>query len=328
MSVLPRSLSRHFSAARDSRVGIAVAVVILVVLPLVLPSYLQSLLLQLLAFGLFAMAFDFMFGYSGVVSFGHSAYFGLGAYTVGLSVFYLGITNFWVLVVLAFLVGALSGLFISAISSQSRDVYFAILTFLWVLVIYTTFFNLAEVTGGDTGLTFDVSRITIVPFLVDISVYASPVPFYYLLVGVSALLLLFLYRIVNSPIGTVLRGVRENPDRMSHLGYNERRIRIGTFTISAGVSGIAGSFLAFSVGYVHPSYMEFILSGEVIVWTMLGGQGSLLWPMFAAIGIRFSENILSDLFSPWPILVGLFFVFVVIYMPEGIGGKIMEYWNR
>lgn len=299
----------------------------LVAVPLLVTESQISLITYMLIWGLFAMGYDFMFGYSGMVSFGHAAFFGLGAYMIAIPMAHYGVGSVWILLLLAVVVPALYGLLVSAISIRAKGVYFAILTLAWQQILYILFENFTEFTGGTDGLTVSLPEMTVIPGVLSVSLYDT-LPLYYLVLGLTALSFVTLYRMAHSPFGEVLRGIRENIERMEYLGFRERRYRIGAFVVSCGVSGLAGGLIGIATSFVGLGFMNFVISGEVIVWTIIGGQGTLLGPLAGGAIVYLIQDIFSNQYSWWLIPVGILFILMIIFMPEGIAGRVKYFITR
>jgi branched-chain amino acid transport system permease protein len=291
----------------------------LAVLPLAFTTTYVYLVTEMMIFALFALAFGFLYGFSGVVSFGHAAFFGLGAYALALANVHLGTANFWVLAATAILVASVYALVIGYISIRASGVYFAILTLAWAQITFIFVQNYTDITGGTNGMLFEPPNVVVIPGMFEFSVL-DVLPFYYLTFALLLASFLFLRQLTISSLGAVMKGIRENRERTQYLGYKERWYRIIVFTISGAVSGLAGALSASMTSFVSPSVMEFILSGEVIVWTIIGGRGSLIGPIIGAGLIHYLEDLLSTQVTWWFIPIGLVFIVLVIFMPDGIVG--------
>ncbi|WP_280536969.1 branched-chain amino acid ABC transporter permease [Halopenitus sp. POP-27] len=283
------------------------------------------LLTQILVFGLFALGYDILYGYNGVVSFGHAVFFGLGGYLFGVPFAQFGVENVWLMLILAVLGTSLIGLLIGIVSVRTRDVYFSILTLIWALVVTTIIENL-QITGAHDGFSLSLPDLVLIPGTVSVSLYEQRVVYYLALV---CLLLTFLiaHRLVHSPLGEVLQGGKANSNRLTYLGYDERKYRVVAFTISCGIAGFAGALQVILTGYVSPSLMSYLLSGELILWTIIGGAGTLVGPILGASVITLLEESLSGLISWWEIPVGMIFIVILIYMPEGILGQVRTLYH-
>lgn len=303
---------------------IGAVLILLAVAPFLLDISHIRLLVQMLIFGLFALGFDFLFGYNGVVSFGHAAFFGLGAYFFAIPVMEFGYTNIWLVVLFAVLATTIVGLAIAGISVRAQETHFAILTLAWAFIILIVVENV-NITGAHDGLQVITPDLTLVPGVLSISLFEVSNLYYVIVISLLVVFYL-LYRIVNSPFGMMLRGCSANKNRLRYVGVNEQRIRTVSFTVSAAVAGLAGAFQAMMTGYVDPSIMDFLLSGEVIVWTIIGGSGTLIGPVLGAALITLTEDVLTSFISWWHIPLGVIFILFLIYMSEGIVGKVKELW--
>lgn len=314
---------------RATRMGVylVLGVLFLFVIPNVLDSKYLNLLNRGLIFGLFAMGYDFMYGYSGMVSFGHAALFGIGAYSLAVAFTVFGIESIWLMLLLGVLAGAVYALIVGTISIRTRAVYFAILTLAFAEVFRVLVIQYTEITGGADGLVMNLPDWSVVPGLVEVSLYDTT-EFYYVVVITVGLTYLFLRRLTNSPMGAVLRGIRENIDRLAYIGINERRYRIAAFTISGAVSGLAGALYAIDISFIGPNILEPITSGEVILWTIIGGKATLIGPIFGGALVYFIQDTVSDIITWWLIPVGIFFIAVVIFAPEGIAGWVRKLIDR
>lgn len=301
--------------------------VFIVLVPMLATNSEISILTRMFIWGLFAMGYDFMFGYSGMVSFGHAALFGLGAYAFAMPVMHFGPQSVWLLLFLAVLTSTVYAFVVGVISIRTREVYFAILTLAFAEVMYIVVINFTDVTGGFDGIVFTLPELTVVPGVLSVSLY-DVVPMYYLVIGLVTVTFLILRRLANSPMGAVLRGVRENVDRLEYIGIDERRYRIAAFTISGAVSGLAGGLFAADLSFAGPETLFFVLSGEVIVWTIIGGAGTLWGPLLGGALIFFVEETVSGYITWWLIPVGILFIAMVIFMPEGMAGKLTDFIDR
>lgn len=298
-----------------------IAILVLLIAPLFLGNTPTRYLSEIMILGLFGMAYDYMYGYTGMVSFGHAAPFGLGAYTIALPIWHFGFDSIFILLILAFVITLVYGFIVGWITMRTADVYFAILTLAFAMIIYLVFEHLSQLTGGDDGVPFTL------PDLLGFSMYNRTVFYYFTLVIVVSCMYV-LYRLVQSPLGAAMKGVRENRERMKYLGYNERYYRISAFTISSAFSGIAGALMVISTSFAHPEFLFFIVSGEVIVYTVIGGAGTLFGPVLGAALFYIAEETLSGVVVWWLIPVGILLITVMIYMPEGLWGKGKELINR
>lgn len=289
---------------------VAVLVVALALAPLVLPRFFLQLLTEIAIIGLFATAFNLLMGFGGMVSFGHAAYFALGAYTAALLVKRVGLPMLLALPV-APVVAGVGALFFGYFIVRLSHTYFAMLSLAFAQIVYTVIFKWKSLTGGDDGL------LDVWPPLALKSAEA----FYYFALAVVGLSLWALHAIVESPFGYALRAVRENPRRARFIGVDVRRHQLLAFVISGVFSGLAGGLFAFYNGSVFPDFAYFNKSFEPLVVALLGGVHSFFGPLAGAFGFKVLEWLISRQWPVyWPLFLGTIVVAVVVLLPQGFVG--------
>lgn len=302
-----------------ARAALLAIVAALAAAPLALPPFFLQLLTEIAIAGLFATAFNLLMGYGGMVSFGHAAYFALGAYASALLVKKAGLPMLLALPaapVLAALGALVFGVFIVRLTAT----YFAMLSLAFGQIVFTVIFKWKSLTGGDDGILG----------LWPPEWLKSPAAYYYFTVTVVALALLALRAIVDSPFGSALKAVRENPRRARYIGIDVRRHQLMAFVISGFFSGLAGGLFAFYNGSVFPDFAFFTKSFEPLVVTLLGGVGSFFGPLVGAFGFKLLEWLISREWPVyWPLVLGSVVIAVVILLPRGFvglaGGRL---WTR
>jgi len=293
------------SAARVWMLAGAVALA-----PLVLPPFFLQLLTEIAIIGLFATAFNLLMGFGGMVSFGHAAYFALGAYAAALLVKRAGVPMLLALPV-APLAAAAGALLFGVFIVRLTQTYFAMLSLAFGQIVFTVIFKWKALTGGDDGL-LDVWPP---------SYLKSAVAYYYFAVAVVALCLLALHAIVESPFGYSLRAVRDNPRRARFIGINVRRHQLVAFVISGAFSGMAGGLFAFYNGSVFPDFAYFTKSFEPLVVALLGGVHSFFGPLVGAFGFKILEWLISRQWPIyWPLFLGAAVIAVIVALPQGFVG--------
>jgi len=283
-----------------------------------------SLASRMLIYGLAAASLDLILGFGGMVSFGHAAFFGAGAYTVGIMFAHgfegtdflgtiTGSDNALVVWPLAMLVSGILALVIGAVSLRTGGVYFIMITLAFAQMIYFFFVSL-ESYGGDDGLSlYGRSRITGIENSDDAT-------FYYVCL---VLLLLFLWlgrRLAASRFGMVVTGVRENERRMTALGFPVYRYKLACFAIAGSVAGLAGALIANQTEFVSPSLMHWTRSGEIMVMVIMGGMGTLFGPVFGAVAFLLLEEVLSGWTEHWMIVFGPLLILIVLFARRGVYG--------
>lgn len=290
--------------------GAALLAALVLVLPLVLPSFGVSVATEVFIMAIFAMSLGLIMGYAGLVSLGHAAFFGVGAYTVAL----LGerILSVYVLVGAALLLSAAVALLSGALLIRTSGAYFLMLTLAFGQVLYAVAFQMRPITGGADGMsvaaTLDFGFAEV----------ASELGLYYLM-GVAFLLCyLFLRLFVASPAGKAVKGIMENESRMRALGYNVRSYKLLAYTISGVMAGFAGALYAYFNFYVSPELVGWLFSGQAMIMVIVGGVGTLLGPAIGAGVFIVLQNYLSSYTDRWPLIMGAIFVIFVLVGRGGV----------
>ena len=279
-----------------------------------------SLVTQVLILGLAAMALNFLLGFTGVLSFGHAAYFGLGAYGCGLAIKYLvPSTGLGILVGVA--VGTLAGAIIGPLIVRLRGVYFAMVTIAFGQVFYFIVFRWNTVTGGDDGLGgFERQPIQFAGLTIDIA--HDQRLFYYFVLFLFALAAAAMGVLLGSPLGRAQLAIRENERRARFLGLRiERHIWLA-WVISCGVTSLAGALYALLNNFADPRLLYWAFSGELVIMTVLGGMRSFWGPLLGAAFFVVLRDTISSHTENWMSFIGLFFVLVVLFFPRGILGML------
>ena len=296
------------------RMTIAVAV-LLALLPLGLPVYTMTLLTEALIMGLFAMSLDLMVGYARLISFGHAAAYGLGAYTCGNILVHTDIP----LPFAVLLAGVFSGFVaigIGWICTQATGVSFSMLTLALAQLLYAVAFKWTSVTGASDGLAGIPRRSG--PF--GTTYFATKTGFYYLTMGCLFGGFLFARALVRSPFGAVLRGIRENEAKTLSLGYNTRLYKIAVVAASYMLGGLAGALYAPFAGFANTELLFWLLSGQVLIMVIVGGTGTLVGPILGAAFFLLVQQQLSIYTDSWALFFGVIFIAFVLFAPQGILG--------
>jgi branched-chain amino acid transport system permease protein len=266
-----------------------------------------------LLFGAVAMSLDLLMGYTGLVSFGHAAFFGLGAYATAI-LLERGVTSLWACLGFAVVVVGLYALVVAYFATARRGIYFALLTLIFAEVVFT-FFRYTQTFGGSDGIQ-GVPAPTLVPGVA----LDTPLRNYYLVVA-------FLFGtyalgrvLVTSHFGRVLVAIRENEDRARFLGYNVQRYKMAVCMISALLTGIGGALYPGRSAFATPDLMLWTVSGELIIMVMIGGLGTLTGPILGGAFFVVLQEKVSSYVSWYFIVIGLVLVFIVLFMPKGLLG--------
>jgi len=299
-----------------------VVVAALAVAPLGLPEFWRRFLTEILIWGLLAMSLDILIGYTGMVSFGHSAFFGLGLYGASAALLVMRSPNLWIALVVGLGAAALVAAFVAFFATRLRDIYFAITTLVFSQIFYVIIFTWTDVTGGENGLYFSQPPFTIPGIF---SARFSTVSLHWFVLAVVALSYLALRRITQSPFGMVLQSIRENEPRTRAIGYHVERYKIVAVLLSGLFAGLAGTLYAVQHRFAAPDFVFFTVSGEVVIFTVMGGMGTLVGPLVGAAFFLLLREGLSRFWSEYYLIpLGIAFIAMVTFMPQGLLG----FWKR
>lgn len=308
--------------------GLAMLMVLLFapyLLPLVVDEFWVTVLAEILIWGLFASSVNLLLGYTGLLSFGQALYFGMGAYGVALGVDILGL-SFWpgfaFGVVVALVTAAVTGFFAVRLTWH----YFAIITVVFSLIFYFIAVGWKDLTGGDDGLPFELAPVfkwgTHELLLSDLTFQ-----YYFMLIVVGSCFFL-LYRLLESPLGRALVAVRENDSRASLIGLSPYWLRYTSFVIAGGLAGVAGVLFALFSRYASAQYMFWTVSGEGVVWTIVGGARTLFGPAVGAAFLIVLREELSLYWEHYLLVVGAIVILTVTFAPDGIVGLLHKWAAR
>ncbi len=312
--------TRMTPVARITRITYLALLVLVLVAP-ALGLY-PVLVMKLLCFALFACAFNLLLGFTGLLSFGHAAFFGSAAYVTGWFVKSQGWTP--ELGILAGTVAAgLIGLVVGVVAIRRQGIYFAMITLAIAQMVYFICLQ-APFTGGEDGLQ-GVPRGKLLGLLsLD-----SDLVLYYVVVAIFLLSFLFISRIVHSPFGQVLKMIRENEPRAISLGYQVDRYKLLAFVLSAALAGLAGSLKTLVMGFATLSDVHWSMSGEVILMTLLGGVGTFFGPVLGSGVVIGLQNLLADKVGSWvSVIIGVIFVLCVLTFRKGTVGELLAWRER
>jgi branched-chain amino acid transport system permease protein len=306
--------------------GFSVILALLIVAPLVLPEFWRRFVTEILIWGLLAMSSDILIGYAGMVSFGHSALFGLGIYGAAAALLSVQPPNLWLAMLYGLVASAGVAAFVAYFSTRLRDIYFAITTLIFSQIFYVIIFTWTEVTGGENGLTFSRPALAI-PGLFSVSFTSTTLHWFVL--AVVTLSYLVLRRITQSPFGMALQAIRENEARTRAIGYPVQRYKIVAVMLSGLFAGLAGVLYAIQNRFAAPDFVFFLISGEVVIFNVMGGIGTLVGPIVGAGFFLLLREALSRFFTEYYLIpLGLIFIAMVIFMPQGLLGFMRRWLNR
>jgi branched-chain amino acid transport system permease protein len=306
--------------------GFSAVLLMLIVAPLMLPEFWRRFLTEILIWGLLAMSSDLLIGYTGMVSFGHSAFFGLGMYGAAAALLSVEPPSLWLAILYGLAAAAAVAGFVAYFSTRLRDIYFAITTLIFSQIFYVVIFTWTDVTGGENGLTFSRPALGI-PGLFAVPFTSRTL--HWFVVAVVALSYLILRRITQSPFGMVLQSIRENEARTRAIGYPVERYKIVAVMFSGLFAGLAGVLYAIQNQFAAPDFVFFLVSGETVIYNVIGGIGTLVGPIVGAGFFLLLREAFSRFFTEYYLIpLGLIFIAIVIFMPQGLLGFARRWLNR
>lgn len=300
-------------------IGIVVFAVFLA-LPLFIGTYDVNLLTRIFILAFFAMSFNLAFGFTNLPSFGHAAFFGLGAYGVAITFTHLEPDTLFIPLIVAILAAFAFSLFMGIASLRGRGIYFALLTFAFAQFLYEVAFRWTEFTGGDDGL------LVIIPQVLGRDV-TGPENVYYISLLLLALLTVVMHRVLNSPFGKVMEAVRKNDNRTNAIGYPVKRVQLTVFALSGTLASIAGILQALNNQFVSPSVLFWQQSIDVLVAAIIGGTTTLFGPIVGAFFLVLLREGVRSLANIGIIITGLVFIAIILLASDGLVGVVRNYFE-
>lgn len=294
-------------------------------MPSLLKQYHLNMLTEIIIFALYAVSYNLLLGYAGLLSFGHAAFFGLGAFVTAVAIINIPGISLWNVILLGVAATVLGGLILGGLLLRHKGSYFALLTLAFNALFYAVATKWHSVTGGDDGLSItrpDLSLgFTTIPL-------ASLTSFYYLTLVIMGAAILFCWYFTQTAMGKTVVLMRENEDRMKFLGYNTNISRLILFTFTGAVAGLAGVFYTFHFQFVSISAISVDMTTAVLLMVFVGGTKTFWGPLLGVFVYVIFQNYLSNITDRWPLFMGLIFVLMVLYVPGGLSGIIMDLWQR
>jgi branched-chain amino acid transport system permease protein len=301
----------------------AVVLLLLLLVPPFVGSFTQSMITKVLIYAIFAMSLDLIMGYTGLLSFGHAAFFGMGGYAFGILTLKAGITSFWPAFVITLIVCALLAAAIGFLSLRVSGVYFLLVTMAFGQLLYAIASKWMSLTGGKDGLP-GIGKPDF-----GWGLEWSPLKFYFFVLIAFIICFFILYKIVHSSFGKTLIGVRENEPRMRSLGYNTWAVKYTAIIIAGTFAGVAGALFAQFYGTMVPDHFALQMSALPMLMVIIGGGGTLWGPALGAVAIVLVEHYSSVyLQSRWPLILGGLFVLCVMFMKGGFSRYLTNVWAK
>lgn len=306
---------------RESIVLVAVLAASLAILRPFLPPYYAFLVCLCMIWALAALGFNLLLGYTGLLSFGHAVFFGIGAYTPALIMKYTSILSFETLLLSAIIVTALIAAGLGVICVRLTDAYFTMIMLGFGEIFYVIVVKFYGITGGNDGLS--VSLPTVLGSAFNLGRFDFVTSYYYYIVlSIFVICILILLIIINSPFGKTIQAIRENPTRVRFIGISPYKYRFGAFVMSAIFVGIAGVLYSFTKGIVTPEIFPFTASAKIVIITLLGGFMTFVGPIVGAFVFTILDVFVRGYIPYWEFFLGALIITLVIILPRGIAGEL------
>ena len=302
---------------------------LLALFPLVESTFYMQLLTKVLIMAIFAMSLDLLVGYTGLVSFGHAAYFGLAGYALALMAPKYETVNLWWSLPASIGVCALFALITGMLVLRTRGIYFIMVTLAFAQMLFFVFHD-TKIGGGSDGI-YIYARPVMKLGETDLVNLEKPENFYWLALIMMAGIYLLLRRVLGSTFGRALLGIKVNEHRMRALGFPVFRYQLASFTLSGALAGVAGYLAAVQYGFVNPEILSWHQSGAVLMMVILGGMGTLYGSVIGAFAFVILQEVLSNQawFGPsakhWQLAMGIFIMLVALYLPQGLAGLAQKF---
>ena len=318
-----------YANLKNPKVWAFVAVVLfLLIMPRLGSQYLSYLLLTFLGYAVALLGVNLLFGYTGLLSFGHALFFALGAYIAAFLTTKFAVLHMEVILLVAIVAGLVLGAVVGAVCVRYIKIYFGLLTLAFGMLFYSFLLKFYYLTGGDEGmrvlrpylLGFDLSAVPKMQFLLG--------EYYYYALAALAVASFTMWRIVSSPFGLCLKAIRDNPEKANYLGIDVRRYRWYAFIISGGYAAAGGVLLAPVMGQVDPTLTYWTHSGTLVFMILLGGFTTFFGPMLGAFLYIFLQDTVMSLIPYWRFVFGAMLAFIVIVAPGGVAGVMGSLWKK
>jgi branched-chain amino acid transport system permease protein len=283
------------------------------------------MLTEIIIFALFAVSYNLLLGYAGLLSFGHAMFFGLGAFMTAVAIIHIPGLALWNAILIGVVTTIIAGFVIGSLLLRHKGAYFALLTLAFNALFYAVATKWHSVTGGDDGLS--ITRPDLNLGFTSISL-SSLTHFYYLTLIVVGAAIVFCWYFTHTAMGKTVLLMRENEERMKFLGYNTNISRLLLFTFTGAVAGLAGSFYTLHFQFVSISAISVDMTTAVLLMAFVGGTKTFWGPILGAFVYIILQNYLSNITDRWPLFMGFIFVFMVLFIPGGLSEVIMNIRQR
>jgi branched-chain amino acid transport system permease protein len=310
---------------RKSSFSVMLIFLVGALLPLVLRRYQLNMLTEIIIFALYAVSYNILLGYAGLLSFGHAMFFGLGAFITAISILHISHLSLWSCLLIAVGTTTLVGVAIGSLLLRLKGAYFALLTLAFNSLFYAVATKWHSVTGGDDGLSIKRPVVNLGFALLKINTVTA---FYDLTFIIIGLVIVFCWYFTHTAMGQTVILMRENEDRMKFLGYDTSLSRLILFTFTGAIAGLAGAFYTLHFQFVSVSAISLDMATTVLLITFVGGTGTFWGPILGSFVYIILQNYLSDITDRWPVFMGLIFILMVLFIPGGLSKMILTAKDR
>jgi branched-chain amino acid transport system permease protein len=300
--------------------ALAAALALLAAFPLAGASFYLELVTKVMILAIFALSLDLLVGYTGLVSFGHAAFYGVGAYALALAAPKYEPASLWLTLPGAVLAAGLTALAVGFFAVRVKGSYFIMVTLAFAQMLHFVFHD-TEFGRGSDGISMSFKPAAAIGGFVPFDL-EKPIPVYYLVLAALVAVYAFLHLLLRSPLGRALQGIRSNEHRMTSLGFPVYRYKLAAFTIAGAIGGLAGYLSALQFGFVNPELLSWHQSGNVLLMLILGGLGRLYGAAAGAFAFVLLQEVFQAVTDRWQLLFGASIILLVIFLPGGLGGAL------
>ena len=306
-------------------IALLATLVLLALFPFAGAPFYTELVTKVMILAIFALSLDLLVGYTGLVSFGHAAFFGVGAYTLGLLAPRYEAANLWLTLPAAIAFAGISALLVGAFVVRVKGIYFIMVTLAFAQMFYFVFHDTKFGRGSD-GISMNFKPVATIGDFTPFDL-ANTTHVYYFVFAAMLLVFVFLHLLLRSAFGRALQGIRSNEQRMRSLGFPVYRYKLASFAIAGALAGLAGYFSAMQFGFVNPELLSWHQSGNVLLMLILGGLGSLYGAVVGAFAFVALQELFSSVTTHWQLLLGGSIILLVIFLPGGLA-SVMNRFER
>ena len=307
-------------------IALAIVVALLALFPFAGATFYTELVTKVMILAIFALSLDLLVGYTGLVSFGHAAYYGIGAYVLGLLAPKYEAASLWLTLPVAIAVAGLAALVVGIFVVRVKGIYFIMVTLAFAQMFYFLFHD-TKLGRGSDGISVNFKPVATIGGVTPFDLGNSTHVYYFVFVALL-LVFLFLRMLLRSPFGRALQGIRSNEHRMRSLGFPVYRYKLASFSIAGALAGLAGYLSALQFGFVNPELLSWHQSGNVLLMLILGGQGSLYGAVVGAFTFVALQEAYSSMTTHWQLLLGATIIALVIFLPGGLASVAGRFKRR